>query len=106
MEKLFYFVLRTSNISQLYRKINNFDSFKFLMADNHVHKMSPALDKSNSSMANQIVYSPKETILRRTFLRTNGAIIMKLNGVRLYCVNLLWCFGALSTANVISERPI
>ena len=58
---------------------NNFDSLNFLMGDNSVDMIHPALDNDepNSTMANQIIYSPKEIILRR---------------IRLYCVNLLWCF--------------
>ena len=57
---------------------NNFDSSNFLMGDNSVDMIPPALDNGepNSTMVNQIVYSPKETILRRIFLHTNGAIIM------------------------------
>ena len=39
-----YLVLRTSNISQFYRKIIIFDLFNFLMGDNFVDKIPPALD--------------------------------------------------------------
>ena len=69
MGMLFYLVLRTSNISRLYRKYNNFNSFNFLMGDNSVDMIPPALDNGepNSTMANQIAYSPKETILEGHF---------------------------------------
>ena len=65
MGMLFFLILRTSNLSQLYRKIIIFSSFHFLMGDNSVDMIPPALDNGepNSTMANQIVYSPKETIL-------------------------------------------
>ena len=49
------------------------------MGDNSVDMIPPALDNSepNSTMANQLAYSPKETILEWNFLHTNGAIIMR-----------------------------
>ena len=66
MELLFYLVLRTCNIS---KENNNFDSFIILMGDNSVDMIPPSLDNGepNSTMANQIVYSPKEIILRGVF---------------------------------------
>ena len=59
----FYLVLRTSNISQLYSKIIHFNSFNFLMGDDSVDMIPPVLDNGepNSTMANQIVYSPLNT---------------------------------------------
>ena len=49
------------------------------MGDNSVDMIPPALDNGepNSTMGNQIVYSPKETIFKEDFLQTNGAIIMR-----------------------------
>ena len=80
MGMLFYLVLRTSNISQLYRKksnisqmyrifAHNFSSFNFLMGDNSVDMIRTALDNGepNSTMANQVVYSPRETFLEGYF---------------------------------------
>ena len=58
--------------------------------------------ESNSTMANQIVYSPIETILEGYFAHKWCHHHAKLNGVRLYCVNLLWCF----TFTVNSKCPI
>ena len=48
---------------------NNFNSFNFLMGDNSVDMIPLALDNGepNSTMANQIAYSPKETILEGYF---------------------------------------
>ena len=68
MGMLFYLVLRTSNISAL-QENNNFNSFNFLMGDNSVDMIPHALDNGepNSTMANQIAYSPKETILEGYF---------------------------------------
>ena len=52
-------------MSQLYSKIIILVLFIFLMGDNSVDMIPPALDnvEPNSTMANQIVYSPKETML-------------------------------------------
>ena len=48
---------------------DNSSSFNFLMGDNSVDMIPPALDNGepNSTMANQIAYSPKETILEAHF---------------------------------------
>ena len=65
------------------------------MGDNSVDMIRPALDNGepNSTMTNQIVYSRKETILRRLFFANKWCHHnAKLDGVRLYCLNLLWCF--------------
>ena len=60
----------------------------------------------NSTMANQIVYTLKETILMRIVAHKWCHLNAKLNGVQLF-----WsiCFGTLrplSTANVILDRFI
>ena len=64
MGMLFYLVLRTSNISDISAIQENiiFSSFSFLMGDNSVEMIPPALDngEANSTMANQIVYSAKK----------------------------------------------
>ena len=64
------------------------------MGDNSVDMIPPALDNGepNSTRANQIAYSPKETILEGYFCTQMVPSSAKLNGVRLYCVNLLLCF--------------
>ena len=63
---------------------NNFNSFNFLMGDNSVDMIPPALDNGepNSTMANQIAYSPKETILEEYFAHKWCNHQAKLNGVR------------------------
>ena len=70
------------------------------MGDNSVDIIPPALDNGepNSTMANQIVYSPKETILEGYF-----CIQMVPSSCETECsVNLLWCF----TFTVNSKFPI
>ena len=51
---LFYLLLRTSNISQLYRKIIilRMDSFNFLMGDNSLNMISSALDNGRTKLEN------------------------------------------------------
>ena len=63
---------------------NNFSSFNFLRGDNSVDMIPPALDNGepNSTMANQIVYTPKETILEGYFSHKWCHHHAKLNGVR------------------------
>ena len=106
MGMLFYLVLRTSNdtcISAL-QKNNNFNSFNFLMGDNSVDLIPPAFDNGepNSTMANQIVYSPKETILEGYFC-TQMVPSWVIDNIVLICFCAL---HSLSTANAISERSI
>ena len=54
------------------------------MGDNSVDMIPPALDNGelNSTMANQIAYSPKETILEDYFAHKWCQHHAKLNGVR------------------------
>ena len=57
------------------------------MGDNSVDMIPPALDNGelNSTMANQIAYSPKETILE-------GYFCTQMVPASCDCVNLLLCF--------------
>ena len=64
MGVLFYLV----HISAV-QEIKFFSSFNFLMGDNSVDMIPPTLDNDepNLTMANQIVYSPTETMLEGYF---------------------------------------
>ena len=54
------------------------------MGDNSVDMITPALDNGepNSTMANQLAYSPKETILEGNFCTQRCHHHARLNGVR------------------------
>ena len=73
---LFFSVLRTA-----LQGSDNFDIFNFLMRDNSLDMVPPALDNGepNSTMANQIVYSPKETILMRSLCTSISTLISIFN---------------------------
>ena len=64
----------------------------------------PALDNGepNLTVANQIVYSPKETIFEGYFC-TQMVPSMAFDNIALICLGAL---RSLSTANVMSERSI
>ena len=78
------------------------------MGDNSVDMIPPALDNGepNSTMANQIAYSSKETILEEYFCIQIVPLHAKLNGVRLYWFICFCTLRKLSTANATSERSI